>query len=171
MVAIDVEADLPEPVFATKPSFVRTVNTSALLTGFVSTALKTVPSSVIEVRSCAAYDVTATIGVFWFALLVDLIIRAAFSPSTVSTLRSAWTSHRAWLHNSRIGMSMSMKMTSKVISPIEQRIASSPLWTTTHMHPSRCRMVSRILEEIGSKRQISYECLLDQSVKTHYLLQ
>lgn len=69
-------------VLVTKPSFVRTPNTSALLTGLVKTALKRVPSSVICVRSWGAYEVTATIGVFWLALLVDLIILAAFSPST-----------------------------------------------------------------------------------------
>lgn len=51
---------------------------------------------------------------------------------------------------SQIGMSMSMKMTSNAISPIVHLIASSPFWTTTQMHPSRTRMVSRILELIGS---------------------
>lgn len=47
---------------------------------------------------------------------------------------------------------MSIKMTSNASSPIEQRIASSPLCTTTHRQPNLTRMVSRILEEMGSRR-------------------
>ena len=54
VVLSDFEADLLVLVLVTNPSLVRTPRTSALLTGLVSTALKTVPSSVTDVRSKAA---------------------------------------------------------------------------------------------------------------------
>lgn len=51
VVLSDLEAALLVLVLATNPSLVKTVRTSALLTGLVRTALNTVPSSVIDVRS------------------------------------------------------------------------------------------------------------------------
>jgi hypothetical protein len=164
-------------VLATNPSFVRTFNTSALLTGFVRTALKSVPSSVIWLRSCAAYDVTATIGVSWLAFFVDLIILAAFSPSTkefkhmsaqipqlhsgnslqigisyrkgADRKQSVWSA-TIWYVARRARHTISINITSKASSPMEHLIASSPLWTTTQRQPNRTRMVSKILEEMGS---------------------